>query len=436
MTHHQDLRLRRASTATLATALVVGGMFALAATRADATPLTVSQPFVQYFNVAANSLGFTTGERIRFGASSVIPNGDAVPPTTGVATTVNTVTGAVFSRSITFNPDTASPNLFSRTIVDDPALHGPWTLAFTNGPDSFSRTLSLPTGFTQQGFISSLTVSGSSLNPTFTWAPPTAGVTNGYRVNLYDRDRLTSTGRADGVYSINLATPSFTVPTALAGGLVLDPTHRYSIEIAAMRTRDGGSRDLGNGNVAALSRTYFDFRPIASTAPEVFLPAVSADGRFRFDVPVLAGVPVFIDPEVATGYDYVVGAGDPNFASVLLPVGIGDGLYDVYAVASDGAATLLISDLAGGTTFAFAPGGLAHFRVTGIETEAGLDPADASAFVTGLTFTGDGRFTGTQTPIVAFVDAPTVPAPASGLLLGVALLGLLGRGNAARSSAR
>lgn len=83
---------------------------------------------------------------------------------------------------------------------------------------------------------------------------------------------------------------------------------------------------------------------------------------------------------------------------------------------------LLADDWTGGNAFDFAAGGVGRFRVTGIETDAGLDPANTTAFITGLTFTGAGRFTGTQKPIVQHVS--DVSEPASLMLVGLALAGL------------
>ena len=57
-----------------------------------------------------------------------------------------------------------------------------------------------------------------------------------------------------------------------------------------------------------------------------------------------------------------------------------------------------------------APAAVSQFRVLGIETSAGLNPANTTAFITGLTFTGAGAFTGTQTPITVTVDVPEPPA--------------------------
>lgn len=155
--------------------------------------------------------------------------------------------------------------------------------------------------------------------------------------------------------------------------------------------------------------------------PAVHLPVAVADGSFRFDVAVVPGETFYIDPYVAVGYTYATGAGDPNFRSVLLPVGIGDGLYDLFGFDSAGVLQLLAGNLAGGVAYDFGTAGVDRFRVTGIEVSAGLDPADPTAFVTGLGFTGAGRFSGTQTPVVVAV---TEPAIGTLLLLGMGLLAL------------
>jgi hypothetical protein len=63
------------------------------------------------------------------------------------------------------------------------------------------------------------------------------------------------------------------------------------------------------------------------------------------------------------------------------------------------------------------PGGVSRFRILGIEVEAGLDPLNVTAFVTGLTFVADGQLTGTMTPLTV-----EVPTPAAILLVGSGLL--------------
>lgn len=63
---------------------------------------------------------------------------------------------------------------------------------------------------------------------------------------------------------------------------------------------------------------------------------------------------------------------------------------------------------AGGSGFNFAGLGVDGFRMGGIETCAGPDRLNVTAFVTGLTVEADGFFTGTQTPIL---DVSALPEP-------------------------
>ncbi|MGH9553613.1 MAG: PEP-CTERM sorting domain-containing protein, partial [Terriglobales bacterium] len=141
--------------------------------------------------------------------------------------------------------------------------------------------------------------------------------------------------------------------------------------------------------------------------------SITADGGFAFDVPVVGDIPIFIDPAVAVGYHYAVGAGNPLFADVTLPTGIGDSMY---TLSFDGQSFTL----AGGVNFDFTKyftGGVEAFDVTGIETSAGLDPRNTSAFPTELTFVASGDFTGTMTPITL-----TVPEPTTLVLLSIGLV--------------
>jgi hypothetical protein len=139
-----------------------------------------------------------------------------------------------------------------------------------------------------------------------------------------------------------------------------------------------------------------------------------------FNFQVVTGQGYVIDPQVAVGYDFATGAGDPLFGSVVLPGGIGDNLYQV--LLPDGTAL----DVAGGdlVDFTMLPGhegGVGSFRVIGIEADAGLDPGDPAAFATQVSFTSDGRFTGSMTPIV--VD---IPEPGALTLAALGLLALTG----------
>lgn len=208
---------------------------------ATADPITITTPFMNFENENINSDGFNTGQFLRFGANSVVPN--AVNGTTGIATTTNTVTNALQSFSIGFVPSPLSPNMFQRTIAINPVLLGPYTLTFTNNvntANTASTVVSLPSTAALAPFVQSVTLSGTSLNPTFTWAPPAGALVNGYRLNIYDKSLINldstkgpiNTGQVAGlsvgpnVTSHTVTAADFTVPTNpfVVGG-------SYSIDI-------------------------------------------------------------------------------------------------------------------------------------------------------------------------------------------------------------
>lgn len=58
------------------------------------------------------------------------------------------------------------------------------------------------------------------------------------------------------------------------------------------------------------------------------------------------------------------------------------------------------STVLAGQQFFFAQGGAAQFSVRGMNKSVGLDPVNARAFVTGLTFVESCHFTATMTRIV------------------------------------
>ena len=389
---------------------------------APGTPITVTMPFFNLAHSNVNSLGFGVGSFVRLGANSVVSNGDG--GTTGLATR----NSGGFARTLFPAPLPVLPNFFRRTLTDNPALYrGDWTLTFTNGTDVTTAQVSLDPAATQAPFVNSVTLSGSAAAPTFSWTPPVGATVNGYRVNLFEKlpgggNTGTISSRTFGPtvtsYTVNPA--DFTLP-----GYEFQLGKNYSIEISLIQTKDGTSNG-NNSNIKAIARSYADFTPQAGNSPVVNLPVVLEDGSYKFDITVVPGVTYYIDPEVAVGYDYAIGAGDPRFLSVDLPDTIGDGLYDIFGFDAAGGLVLLADDWNGADVFDFGPDGVDRFRVLGIETSAGLNPASTTAFITGLTFNGRGQFTGTQTPITVNTDG-TVPEPSGLALAGLGLAALLRR---------
>jgi hypothetical protein len=406
----------------------------LCVTAAAQAAIVINTPFINFETRAQNTLGFVDGTFLRFGANGVIDSATGTAAgITGLATTTDLTTGAPVQRSINFSPGPVTPNFFSRYLplvtnaAPPPNAYQPWTLNFSKGSDSASTAVQMQAGSAPIGFVSSVTLSGTAAAPTFRWTPPAGDAVQGYRVNIYDR-ALIQPGISNGeVVSRDIQRTEYTVNGAdfAVPGYAFKLGTAYTIEISALQTRDG-STNTRNSNLQAVARVYADFTPTQTGGQQVQLPVRRQDGSFAFNFTVVPDQLYYIDPLVAVGYDYQTGAGDPNFRSLVLPSDIGDGLYDLWLW--DGSGWLLAAhDWLGGQVYDFGLLGVDRFRVTGIETTAGLDPEDTTAFVTGVSFTGAGRFTGTQTPIT--VDVAEVPEPPVSALVfgGMAALGLLRR---------
>ena len=408
----------RAGLVTSCAAVLAVAAFHPDAARAAAISVGDPNGYLIIDQRSANTLGRATGERIVYGDTDVIPNGSA--GTTGTASTANTFTGIVSQFSLPFNGSPAIPNQFSSSTPYNAGLTGPWTLTFTNGADTKSVVTPSITGLSPPPLASNVSVSGSASNPTFSWSYPASSV-NGVFFDIYDASVKNAAGGAAIVYSAGLTgtTNSFTVPNALSGGLTLQTDHIYTLDLYGVVTRDG-SNDLSNQNSQAWSESYFDFKTSSTATAPVNLPILTSTGAYQFSMTVMGGVTYYIDPVVATGYDYATAAGDPNFASVLLPT-IQTTAYDLTYTYGGSPFDVLVAP---GAAYAFPTGGVASFRVTGIDPALGLNPADTTAFETGLTFVASGTFDGTQTPLTTDIQA--VPEPPALALLGVSVAAVLG----------
>jgi hypothetical protein len=331
-----------------------------------------------------------------------------------------------FSTPLLFTANTVQPNSFCCTGVPyNPDLLGPWTLTFTNSAGGTTNTASKTTGslvgVTAPPFASNVTVSGSGATPTFAWTYPTGSV-NYVNVAIFDPSLKSANGAPDLVGGGTFAgtTGSFTVPSILANGMPLQQNHQYIIEFFGITVRDPTLMPNPNtaANYAAESEAFFNFTPLpAGAPPDVHLPITGSTGGYQYTMTVKAGQTYFVDPTVAVGYTFAIGAGDPNFASVIFPA-VQTTPFDL-SFMYDG---MEFNDMVmPETVFDFPAGGVDAFTVTGIDPADGLDPADMTAFITGLTFVADGMFTGTQTPITAQVAA--VLEPGSAALLASGLLG-------------
>lgn len=306
----------------------------------------------------------------------------------------------------------------------------PWTLRFerdgetpllVTGPNITGTASAVP-------FPVNVTISAGATptTPTLSWVVPSGFAADAVRIQVFDKSRILANGQADIIHSVSMTATdiSYTIPSTLSSGQQLSINGNYVLNIQLIDTRgDPAIFDQTNNNAEILRRSnsFFNFTPIPSSAPNVFLPTV-VNGVYHFTIDDVGTSSVtFIDPVVAIGYDYAIGAGDPNFASVLLPTGIGDNLFDLFLWSGTSFVDSGIN-LTGGSQFFFESGGVERFSIRGIETSAGLDPENVTAFITGLTFASAGNFTGTMTPMTVETG---VPEPATILLIGLGLIGIL-----------
>ena len=409
--------LRSATIVSTVAALVVVG-----APTASAAPITLVPNTQNMFrdNRGVNNVGVGAGDVVQYGAD--IQGGSQ-------GTSVSALHTSGFVDPVApCGPLAVNANFCAGAFVFQPANLNGWTIRFTNGPDTTNIAAPSLTGAeTKVPFPASVTISAgaTATSPTIRWVVPNGFAPDAFRVNIFDVDGPTlANGSKNVIHSVAIAKDSlsYTIPTG-----VLQLGHNYSINLQLIDLRPGVTEAqfvAANSNAMILNRSnsYFNFQPIVGGPPNVHLPTVGPDttpgdnrgAPYQFNITQVGRASVtFIDPLVAIGYEYAIGAGDPNFASVLLP-DVGDGLYDVIFDGAHHAVTA-------GDQFFFPTEGVSLFTVLGIETSAGLDPLNVNAFITGLTFVADGQFTGTMTPLTELVPDSAVPEPLSLVLVSLGL---------------
>jgi hypothetical protein len=388
--------------AVLLITILIGGQW----TSEAADPIQfLFTPYHMRDNVSANSIGRTPGDRLLFGAD-VRPNPRCC---NDFGTTVTASQGSV-AVMLLYLDSPASPDEFSSAVPYDPGLTGSWTMTATNpgSPNSPQEAQSHIVGDAGQvPFVESMTLTGAETTPTFSWVVPDTWILpNGtvapfapdrVSIQIWDRDDPLAAGLARLVHRASLAADatSYTVAGPLNDtGQMLEANRRYSVAILLHQDRFPGS-------TLSRSASFFDFTPTDVGPIPIVLPTLDGTtGVYNFKVDVEAGQTVFIDPVVAVGYDYAIGPGNPRFASVVLPE-VGNNLFDLYVLV--GRKFQFVTQLPAGVVHHFPGAGVERFRVLGIEPAAGLDPGNTMAFITGVTFTASGKFTGTMTPITKSV---------------------------------
>ena len=404
--------------------------FAIAAmfggAQAFGAAISASDVFLALEQASINDTGDSTTPVLFIGADNVVPNGSN--GTTGTATSSDL---SISNYSLLNTASTAFPNQISTGIGahaipydgSNPNLLNPWTLTFIN-PGLQPTVVQTPSsaGFNLPAFANTVTITGGTTTPTISWA----GTGNGVFVNIVNKNQCadgtpgtaSTCGGHGGLNTIlsvgNLApTGSLQIPGASGSFPGLTPNGSYQIQVAEVNTRDGSTNTVHH-NEAAISRALFDYA-VSSNTPQVpiNIPMADSSGVFHFNISVAGGALTYIDPPITTGYIYDTGIGDPNFASVMLPVLANQ--TDPYEIEWDnGLDTAFVS---GGQTFDFPGMGVSEFEVTGIDVANGLDPTDPTAFITALTFESSGSFTGTMTAIIT-----SAPEPSSMSLLATAFL--------------
>ena len=124
---------------------------------------------------------------------------------------------------------------------------------------------------------------------------------------------------------------------------------------------------------------------------------LNGTSAFWFEFNNTGGI-VWIDPEVAIGYDYEVFSSH-LITHITIPSGYGDNVFDLYLRDTNGLWYDSGENIFGGQTYTLnSP--VSAMSIRGIEATAMLSPTDPNAFVSGLTFDTNGSVVMTMTPVI------------------------------------
>lgn len=222
------------------------------------------------------------------------------------------------------------------------------------------------------------------------------------------------------------------------GGSMASLNPAYSITPTMLEPQFGGGVIGGSSFSMGVQYTYDDGLEVPS-APILPINSGSTSG-WQFDsagTVLVDGVRLrggFYDPDVAVGYTFEATTQNTIFDKVMIPNAYGDGTFAL-GVWDDTAAEFIDTGktLSKGQWFDFsdqlgAEDGVRKFQITGIEPSEMLDPNNSNAFVTGLTFAGDGN----QFSMIAltdFYEIPAIPEPSEYALMlaGLGCVGFMAR---------
>ncbi|SDJ62857.1 PEP-CTERM protein-sorting domain-containing protein [Bradyrhizobium lablabi] len=346
---------------------------------------------------------------LSFGGRFHLESGSNEQTFASQTTVTATQNGATFN--VPYSNAVPDPNLFQTSIRYNPNLLGPWQLTVSNpNYNSLVVNTAAIANLPPPPFITGAAISGTSATvttPTITWNAPAAvalptGFTQNTKVFIFD---LNNNKQEIFRQDLPSGQTSITIPANLPHFGPLNPNGHYGVLI-----RDD-FRLNDNATTGASSQSFFDFHPNAVTQfsgpVQVPVSSVNTVGQtvYSFNIDVSHGQSVNLDPAAALGYIFSIGVGNPNFATVELPnLGMSHP-YELYVW--NGTSFEFKQDLAADTLYNFGQGGISKFEILGIDPSLGLDPANSTAFVTQVTFTGDGAFTGTMTAITAVPEPST-----------------------------